>query len=402
MWMMPPVCQCPSQETSIQHILTLCGAYSLRSKLAHALALLRMYKHKVQLMDAASSHQEASSPDASSVSRPQQGGQQTEDKMSQSAHPCPAEAHADSVREAVLTQHLPSRTQDPEGCGGHQHSVAEPEARILRNPSTEITAEPLCRQVEPADMQAGDLPAHPGTSAQILADPSVLITAAAQEAKASARPNTGSTAGATAPSLALTQHQTLRFDPMIGECGAFVIMRNEGPPAASQAAPVVETPADVSHAQDRVLADSHARANAVLMEQSSQSAAAELAEMPRQALPKPQPQKDSRAELGGSACPGMNGSEAAEEPGQRGSSPRLTDGAKRSSLGRSSNHFEGNLLDLVAEVEELMSEGRGSTWDDYGSGSVECSHTHSEANSPKAKAMQDEICQNWIGSLLRA
>lgn len=322
--------------------------------------------------------------------------------MSQSAHSHPAGAHAESAREAVPTQHLPCRTQDPEGCGRHQHSVADPEAR---DHSAQIT-EPLRRQVEPAKLQAGNLPAHSGTSAQIQADPSVLIIAAGQDAKDSARPSTGSNAGATAPSIALTQHKTLRFDPMIGECGAFVIVGDEGPPATSQVNPVMETSADVSHAQERVLADSldeHEEAsNAGIVEQSSHSATAELAEMPRQALPKPQPQKDSRAEVGSSACPVVDGSAAAEEPSQRGCSPRMTDGAKRSSVGRSSKHFEGNLLDLVAEVEELISQGPCSTWDVYDSGSVECNCAHSKANSPVARAMQDENCQNWIGSLLRA
>jgi hypothetical protein len=390
----------------------------LRSKLAHALALLRMYQHKVQLLDAAASHQQAPHPVATNTSQsasdgiPMQEAQSTAVQRSQAAcdgqgslpEAAVALSGAAGIPDEVL-QRAGLSVNDSSGgsSGGVGHrSDQRSSPRQLQSSSlgSESLEEPNKGTQLPCAQVLEDCTVSQGVKYQRQAEANANKPAEGQ--KASDEPHAGSDCSSKHPSEAPTQLHKLRFDPTVGTCGAFFIVEDNESSAASEAGS--DSKADASLAQLEAPSNQSQHPAAGRISLPSHNSSRELAEQPREDLPLP---TASRPETGRSSQQSL-----AEDAGvplsQKGSSPRQTErcsSSSSSSAGLISRQFGGSLIDLVAEVEQLIGQGSSTHHNrSYYSTSGSCARSDIASDGPSndevARALQGRYCQQWIGNLV--
>ncbi|CAL8467897.1 g7435 [Coccomyxa elongata] len=330
----------------------------LRSKLAHALALLRMYQHKVQILDAAASHQEAARPNANTASQSQLTWEQSNGKE----------------------------------CSASEASCGVYEGYFLQNSSKDTETEP-----DPPPMQEKEtcLGGQCSDSHRAAGGPT---EAAAQGQDSPAALPAISDSSSSAQDPAFTQTHVLRFDPILGECGAFFIVRGGetcadgliASPGAADAAPSQRR----SAGQKAVLLPAGEKAH------PPHTVLDELEEAPRQVPALPQPYKGSRSGTWSSWGQGNAQSNPELDPSQNRCSPTKTEPSSCSRGDTSSKRSGGSLMDLVAEVEQLLGQGSDTACHNGSS----CSHGGAafdiSAHAQLAGPMQDGCCQQWIGKLV--
>lgn len=238
---------------------------------------------------------------------------------------------------------------------------------------------------------------HDGkTQAEATADESAGRQTAARKLHLTSEASSGQTS-------ALTQARMLRFDPTVGNCGAFLIVVGDESSAASQA--TSDSGPDAVSAQREGQSAQSEGLVAGRGARLSHNNIEERAEMPCQALRQPGPQAASRPDTGRTSQQSV-GKDAQILLSPRGSSPRQTERSSGSSAGMSSRQFGGSLMDLVAEVEQLIGQGDGSCngWSHCSAGGSQ-GHSDVAPDVPEsyeaASALQDGYCQKWIGDLVR-
>ena len=376
----------------------------LRSKLAHALVLLRMYHHKVQLLDTAASHLEAARPDANTAFQSQLTGEQSSVKdcvASESSSPAVLEGRGsdsgtqersrDSADTASLqlyqdtAQHAgecSGQNQHKKPCSGQLFNNSSIDSKIEPNPPA-MQKEGTCRTGQCSDSHTG-------------AGNLTNFAAQGQDSPA-ALPATFSISSA-ALDPAITQSHVLRFDPTVGECGAFFIVRG----GETWADGLIASPegADAATGLRRSAGCRAEQLPAGKMADPLGTVLDDFEEAPRQVPALPQPYKGSRPDTG-SSCGQRSAQNNPELVSSRNCcSSNKTEPSSCSSRDTASQRFEGSLMDLVAEVEQLLGD-RSDSACYYGSssshsGAIPDIPAHAELTSP----LQDGYCQQWIGKLV--
>lgn len=387
----------------------------LRSKLAHALAILRMYQHKVQLLDAAASHQQAPHPVAANPSQSASDGIQMQEAQSTAVQRSQAACDGQgSLPEAAVAlsgaagipdevlQRAGLSVNDSSGgsSGGVGHrSDQRSSPRQLQSSSlgSESLEEPNKGTQLPCAQVLEDCTVSQGVKYQRQAEANANKPAEGQ--KASDEPHAGSDCSSKHPSEAPTQLHKLRFDPTVGTCGAFFIMEDNESSAASEAGSDSEADASLAQLEAPSNQSQHPAAGRISL--PSHNSSRELAEQPREVLPLP---TASRPETGRSSQQSL-AEDAGVSLSQRGSSPRQTERSSSSSAGLTSRQFGGSLIDLVAEVEQLIGQGSSTHHDrSYYSTGGSCAHSDIASDGPShdeaARALQERYCQQWIGNLV--
>ncbi|BDA42434.1 hypothetical protein COCOBI_03-3240 [Coccomyxa sp. Obi] len=338
----------------------------LRSKLVHALALLRMYQHKVQLLDAAASHQEAARLDENTASQSQLNGKQSrgrEYSASEASHAVHKRQGSGSgtqgrsgseTNDTAPLQLYQDTTQHVGGCSGqnqHRHAGKKFCSGHLQRSSQDRESEP-----DPPAMQVDETCVGGQCSDSHTAAGSP-IKAAAQGRDSLATLPASSNISSSAQDPAVAQY-VLRFDPTVGECGAFFILRGGetcadsaiASPEGADAAPGPRRSA--GHRAEQLLAGEKVDPPPTVLD--------ELEEAPRQVPALPQPYKASRPGTGSSYGQGNGQNNPELLSSGKCCSPTTTESSSCSSRDTSSKRFGGSLMDLVAEVEQLLGQGTDS------------------------------------------
>jgi len=192
----------------------LCGSHSfrLKSKLAQLLQLLRMYHHKVQVLEAA-----AKASNSTAVGAAAAAG---------------AAGAAPGAGVAV-----------PDGGSGRDEAAAAgacaaPAADQAEAAAAEQTSQPPAAAVPPPLPAAAAAASLSAPAAELLAAGSLLLTAAGAGAAAS-QPTSGAlipAVGGPAPWQAPLAGKLLQFDPSIGRHGAFIVIDVSSPADGSPSA----------------------------------------------------------------------------------------------------------------------------------------------------------------------
>jgi hypothetical protein len=212
--------------------------------------------------------------------------------------------------------------------------------------------------------------------------------------------------GISAELPAMAAQRRLHFDPTVGDCGAFFIVREDG---RQQDAADTDAGSDCTrlHVRMRNLAPSidpkpaggHQSAAAVVLGELTTTG------QPQQ-MPDPnalQHQKHSAVSRGAASHPCQSyGSAAVPQALGLGSHSQA---AGSSAAGRHCYHPDrsrGSLMDLVAEVEDLISQNRAGDWNSQSQGtksaSIACSGS-SAAGEHMPRINPQDDCSSWIGGL---
>lgn len=354
-----------------------------------------MYQHKVQLLDAAPSHQEAARPNANTASQSQLTWEQSSGKeCSASEASCGVydgqgsdsgtQGRRGHSAETAPLQLYQNTAQHAGGCSGQNQHQKPCTGHFLQNSSKNTETEP-----DPPPMQEKEtcLGGQCSDSHRAAGGPT---EAAAQGQDSPAALPAISHSSSSAQDPAFTQSHVLRFDPTVGECGAFFIVRGG------------ETCADslIASPENAAVAPSQRRSagqKAVLLPAGEKAhpphtVLYELEEAPRQVPALPQPYKGSRSGTWSSWGQGNAQSNPELDSSQNCCSPTKTESSNCSSGDTSSNRFGGSLMHLVAEVEQLLGQGSDSACHYRSS----CSHggaafdisAHAQLAGPSAMARQ--------------
>lgn len=330
----------------------------LRTRLGHALTLLKTYQHKVRHLDAAMAAQEKQRAQARAP-------------LSEARHTQTEECERQPGTSACCE--LPELPVAVEPCGVHGMRCAR-----CSGPLCAADAAGVQERTVPASQRSNDgQPAFSrGEEQQVSACASLAsskagddgdgraFSASLLQAVAAAQSHAGEAGGSAADESgpALSAGQTLRFDPTAGECGAFFIVSHSAGNAAASKAPAAE--GGRSH---DVRPDSQQLRGSQLRPGLEHDAACgpskSLDRGPREQHGPPMGKAQSCRADNTAACSDWQGLQV---------------------------HFDGSLLDLVAEVEEIVSHRDGQHAASNGNG---------QGQVRGDIAWRHEYCQEWLGAL---